>query len=104
MKANYKWLKAILVLKIKNFGLAFVVVKLSNIPFFDNFFLDLANFEDLKNFYNFLTIFSLLLIPKFLTLPLLILSYLGVNLFSITVVFSIKVSRVAILLKLEINY
>ena len=44
MKASHKRLKAILALKVQNFGLAFIALKLVEFPFFDNFFSDLAKF------------------------------------------------------------
>ena len=44
MKASYKQLKTILVLEVKNFGSASIVLKLSQISLFDNSFPNLANF------------------------------------------------------------
>ena len=115
MKANYKWLKAILALGFKNFGPSSVVSKLVKFPLFDNFFLDLAKFQDLNifslfdfpnldNFPNFLA-YSTPFLP---TLNLLILlsptlSCSGVNFSGGTVVFSIEMGRAAILLKPWMN-
>ena len=86
-------------LRIKNFGLASVAPKLSEFSFFDNFFPDLANFWDLDDFFDLLIIFLLLLIPNSLTSPSLTPNPLGVDLFNSIVVFNIKISGVAILLK-----
>ena len=44
MKIIHKRVKAVLVLKVWNFGLAFLILKLVEFLFFDNFFLDLAKF------------------------------------------------------------
>ena len=44
IKASHKWSKAVLVLGVKNFDLAFVISKLSKFPLFDNFFSNLAKF------------------------------------------------------------
>ena len=44
MKVNYKRLKVVLVLGVRNFGLVSIALKLSKFPLFNNFFLDLADF------------------------------------------------------------
>ena len=44
VKISRKWLKAILALRVKNFGLVFIAPKLGEFPLFDNFFFDLAKF------------------------------------------------------------
>ena len=44
IKANYKWLKAVLVLKIRKLGPFFLESKLGKFSLFDTFFLDLADF------------------------------------------------------------
>ena len=44
MKASYKWSKAILVLRVKNFDPTSIVPKLGKFLFFDNFFPDLDDF------------------------------------------------------------
>ena len=53
MKANYKQLKTILVSEVKKLNLFFLALKLGEFLFFNNFFLDLANFQDLNNFLAF---------------------------------------------------
>ena len=98
IKASCKQLKTILVLGVGNFGLAFVSLKLGKFSLFDNFFSNLTNFQNLNNFLDFLKIFLSLLIPNLLTLLLPTPSHLGVNLSSNTVIFSIKMSGLAILL------
>ena len=50
VKANYKRLKAVLALGVKNFGLSSVMSELVKFPLFDGFFLDLAKFQDLDIF------------------------------------------------------
>ena len=50
MKANCKWLKAILMLEVKKLGPFFLMSKLGKFSLFDNFFPDLADFWDLDNF------------------------------------------------------
>ena len=50
MKANCKWLKAVLTSGVRNFDLSSVVSKFVEFPLFDNFFLDLAKFQDLDIF------------------------------------------------------
>ena len=133
VKASRKWLKIILVLRIRKLGPAFIASKLSesllfasffNFSFFD--FPDLNNFWDLAyfwfyNFSAFLACFillppnsSILLLPLFLPKAsllllflleanLLLLFLLGVSLSSDPVVFNIEVSKAAILLKLWMN-
>ena len=120
VKANYKQLKAVLVLRVRNFGLTSIALKLVRFLLFDNFFPDLADFRNLDNFlsfkfpdlnkfwffnfHDFLIIFLLLLIPNLLTLLFLTSSRLEVNFFNNIIIFSIKINRPAILLKLQINY
>ena len=82
VKVNRKRLKAVLALKIKNFGLFSIASKLIKFPIFGNFFPDLAkfwdldvfslfDFLDLNNFPNFLVYFILFLpTPNLLTSPL----------------------------------
>ena len=131
MKASHKWLKAVLVLGVKNFGLTFVALKLVKLLLFDNFFLYIAKFRDLdvfllfdflnlNNFSDFL-VYSILFSPisnLFISsLPLLLLEasllllflleadllllfLLRASLLDNSIVFSIKISRATILLKL----
>ena len=114
MKANRKWLKAVLVSGVKKLGLFFLASKLSKFPFFDNSFSNLANFWDLDNFlvfddfwdlnnfliYNNFPYFSIDLLP-----PSMLPTSLAANISLATstcddrVVFSIDVSNMAILLK-----
>ena len=125
IKTRRKWLKVVLALGVRNFGPSFVVSKLVEFPLFDDFFLDLANFPDLDNFQD-LDVFPdflaystpFLLIPNLSTLPfpsffpkaillllfllkanLLLLFLLGTSLLGDLVIFSIEISRAAILLK-----
>ena len=111
MKTSHKWLKAFLAPGVKKFGLVFIVPKLGKFPLFDNF-LDLANFWGLANFWLFnfpdflvcsillssnLSIFPLpLLLPK---ADLLLLFLLRTGFSGDPVIFNIKVSGAAILLK-----
>ena len=44
MKANHKWLKAVLALKVRKLGPFFLASKLDKFPLFDNSFFDLADF------------------------------------------------------------
>ena len=44
IKVNYKQLKAILILGVKKLILFFIVLKLSEFSYFNNFFFNLANF------------------------------------------------------------
>ena len=135
MKANRKWLKAVLALGVRNFGPSSVASELIEFSVFDNFFPDLAEFQDLDVFSPFdfsdLNNFSLFDFPNFLAcstpfppIPnlltssspsffpeaslllsllleadLLSLFLLKAGLSSNPVVFSVKVSRAAILLK-----
>ena len=87
MKASRKQLKAVLVLKVRNFGPSSVALELIEFPLFDNFFPDLAKFRNLDvfllfdflnldNFLNFLacsTLFSPTLNPSTSLLPLFLL-------------------------------
>ena len=50
VKASRKGLKAVLVLRVRNFDPVFVTSKLVKFPLFDNFFPDLAEFQDLNVF------------------------------------------------------
>lgn len=109
VKTNHNWLKIVLALKIKKLYLAFLALKLGELPFFDIFFLDLAKFWDLDNFMfvnvpDFLANSLLLLISNLFTSPSPIPSYLEIDFFSDTVVFSIEVNTATILLKPYINW
>ena len=73
--------------------------KLGKFLFFDNFFLDLANFQDLNNFFDFLAIFSLPLISKLSILLLPTPNHSRVNFSNSIVVYSIEINRATILLK-----
>ena len=102
--------------RIRNFGLASIVLKLSKFPLFNNFFHDIVDFWDLDNFlpfkfldldkfwlfnfFNFLAIFSLPLIPNLLTSSLPTPNHLRIDLFNSTIVFNIKISRAVIIVKL----
>ena len=115
MKASRKWLKAILASGVKNFGPSSVALKLVEFPLFDNFFFDLDEFQDLDVFSLFdfpdLDDFPDFLAystpfpptPNPLTSPSPTPNRSRVNLSGCTVVFSIEVSRDAILLKPWIN-
>ena len=115
MKASHKRLKAILASGVRNFGLSSVALKLVKFPLFDNFFLDLAEFQeldvfllfdffDLDNFPDFLVCFTLFPpIPNLSTLLSPTSSHLGVDFSDDTVVFSINISEDAILLKPWMN-
>ena len=50
MKASHKRLNVVLVLGVRNFGPASIVLKLVEFPLFDNFFFNLAKFQDLDIF------------------------------------------------------
>ena len=114
VKANYKWLKAVLAYRVRNFNLASILPKLGKLPLFDNFFLDLADFQDLDNFslfkfpnldkfwlfnfLNFLAIFLSRPISNLLTSLPPTFSHSKNNFSSNIVIFSIKVSGAVILL------
>lgn len=53
VKVSHKRLKDILVSKVKKLGPAFSISNLGKFLPFDNFFLDLADFQDLNNFWPF---------------------------------------------------
>ena len=79
VKASHKWFKIILVLGVKNFDLAFIVLKLVEFSFFNNFFFDLAKFQNLDvfllfNFSDFLA-FSIPFLPILNLLTSLLLSF-----------------------------
>ena len=102
MKSSHKWLKIILALRFKKFGLAFIALKLDEFLFFDNFFLDLADFWNLNNFLpfkfsNFLAISSSSPISNLLTSPLPTPSYLTVYFSYDIIVFGMEVNRAAFL-------
>ena len=102
MKANYKQLKAVLLLRIKKFGLFSLASKLDKFLLFDNFFSDLANFWDLDNFLIFDNFphFSINSSPpSILPISLAASILLASSIYDDTIVFSIDVSSVAILLK-----
>ena len=52
MKANHKWLKAVLALEIRKLTF-FLASKLGKFPLFNNFFLDLADFLGFRQFSSF---------------------------------------------------
>ena len=118
VKVNHKRLKAVLVLRVKNFGLAFIILKLVEFPLFDDSFSDLAEF---RNFLTYSILFPLipnlstsslssffleasLLLSFLLEDDLLLLFLLRVDLSGDPIVFNIKVNGAAILLKSWINY
>ena len=108
IKASHKRLKVVLASKVRNFGSAFIAPKLDEFSFFDNFFLDLADFRNLDNFlpFEFLDFLVISLLPLTLNLSTLLsptFSCSGVNFSSNIVVFSIEVSGATILLKLWMN-
>ena len=129
VKTSYKQLKVVLASSIRKLGLVFIILKLGEFLLFDNFldladfllsdFYNLDNFEDLEKFWAFnfsdflVCLTPLLLILYSLTL-LLLLFYWDVGLLPLflpraglssnLIIFSIKVSRAAILLKLWINH
>ena len=83
--------------------------KLDKFSLFDNFFPDLADFWDLDNFlpfkfFDFLAIFLPPPIPNLLIFSSPIFSHLRVDFSGGIIVFSIEVSRAAILLKFWMNY
>ena len=103
VRANYKQLKAALALRVKKLGSLFLMSKLGEFPLF-NGFLDLANFCNLDIFWhfdlpNFLIIFTLLTLLSRSPSPI----STKINLSSGAAVFSIEVSRAAILLNPWIN-
>ena len=53
VKVSYKQLKATLALGVRKFNVFSWILKLSEFPLFDNFFLELAEFWDLGVFSNF---------------------------------------------------
>ena len=129
MKISRKQLKTVLILRVRNFDLAFVILNLVKFLFFDNFFPDLAKFKDLDIFslFDFLNLdnffdlayfilflpisnLSTLLSPSFFSEASLLLSFLlktdllpsfllRVDLLGNSIVFNIKVSGIVILLK-----
>ena len=128
INANHKRLKAILALRIRNFGSSSVVLELVKFPLFDDFFPNLAEFRDLNvfshfDFLDFLVCFtpflptpnlSTLSLPSFLSKTDLLLLFLhkadlllwfllGAGLLSDPIIFSIEVSSAIILLKPWIN-
>ena len=102
VKANRKWLKAVLASEVRKLGPFFLALKLGKFSFFDNFFLDLADFWDLDNFWDLddfpifdnFPHFSIDSASSFTTATSLVTSICDD-----TVVFSIDVSDAAILLK-----
>ena len=116
MKINCKQLKAVLALGVRNLGLLFLVLKLGKFSFFDNFFLDLANYQDLENFspfkldnfwpfdifpiFNNFSYFSINLLPPLIPPNLLVANtLLATSTYNNTVMFSIDINNVVILLK-----
>ena len=99
MKANRKRLKADLALGVKKLGPLTLALKLDKFPLF-NGFLDLANFRDLDIFwpFDFLDFLAISTLPT-PSPPSLSPTSSEVNLSDSLAVFSIKVKRVAILLK-----
>ena len=104
-------LKVVLALGVKKLGLVFVVLKLGKFPLFNGFFNFLPlDFPDLYNFWNLAKfgsfdfpdiLASSLLLPQApnpTTSPLQFLT-LSLDMFGNPVVFSIKVSGVAIFMK-----
>ena len=108
VKANYKWLKAVLASRVKKLGPFFLASKLDKFPLFNDFFLNLADFWDLDNFQdldNFLVFDNFLYFsidsssPSTPSISLLVSISLATNTYDDTVVFIIDVSGTAILLK-----
>ena len=124
VKASCKWLKAILASGVRNFGLTSIASKLVEFLLFDNFFLELVEFQDLDLFSLFdfpdflacsipfppipnpLTLLLPLIFPEVGLLSLfileadLLLSFpLETGLSGNQVVFNFEVSRAAILLE-----
>ena len=101
VKANHKWLKVALALRVKKLDLFSLVLKLGDFPVFDNFFPDLANFWDLNNFliFNFID-FSIDLQPSSIIPTSLVANILSdTSIYDNMVVFNIDISDVSILLK-----
>ena len=102
MKTSRKRLKAALALGVRKFGPLSLASKLGEFPLFDKFFFDLADFWDLDNFWPFnFPDFLIISTPPTL-LPLLpspTSSLSEIDFSDGAVVFSIKVSGAAILLK-----
>ena len=67
MKANRKWLKAVLVLGVRNFGLSSVALELVEFPLFDYFFSNLAEFRylDVFSLFDFLDLDNFLVFDNF---------------------------------------
>ena len=116
MNISLKQLKFFLAPDIKKLGLTSLASKLGKFSLFNNFFLDLANFWDLDNFlpfefsdlnnfrifdniFDFLAYFIPLLLTPTLFSPSVTAYFLEIDLFDDIVIFSMKVNRVAILLK-----
>ena len=108
VKASYKWLKTVLALEVRNFDLAFIVLKLVKFPLFNNFFLDLANFQDLKFFllFNFSDLDNFLVFNNILdfsinsSLPSMLPILFVINTYNNIIIYSIDINNAAILLKL----
>ena len=107
MKANRKWLKADLASGVRKLSPDFIVPKLDEFPLFDEFFPDLDDFWDLDVFWPF-NFFDFLVISTPLPSTLLPSSpsptFSKVDFSGGAAVFSIEVSRTAILLKSWMNH
>ena len=119
IKTNHKRLKAVLVLEIRKLGSFFLALKLGEFLLFDDFFLDLANFQDFNNFspfkfldlnnfwffdnfsvFNNFLYFLIILSPLFKSLILLAANILLVSsTYNNIVIFSLDVNNTTILLK-----
>ena len=114
VKTSCKWLKTVLASKIKKFDPAFLMPNLGEFPYFDKFFLNLADFWDLNkfwpfNFDNFLFFgsanFSINLLALSILLTFLVVNILlTTSILNLTIVFSIDLNDIAILLKYPINF
>ena len=97
VKVSSKQLKLSLALKVKKFGLVFLVSNLDKFLFFNYFFLNLDNFWNLNNFwpFNFLDFLVSFILPSAtpnlitLLLPLFFLKFSLLPLFPIKAVYQI---------------
>ena len=110
---NHKWLKAVLILRVKKLGSFFLVSNLDKFLLFDNFFPDLADFQNLNNFLTFkfpnldyflvFNNFLYFLVNLLLSLisPILLAANISstISTYDDKIVFSINISSTALLLK-----
>ena len=107
MKANYKWLKAVLASGVRKLSMTFLVVNLGEFILFDGF-LDLDNFQlsDILvfGFISFDLLLSLISLTSLAASTSTPSNSLAASTYNDIIVFSIDVSGAAILLNFWINY